>query len=246
MNPFSTSAFGWMDMRLHVVYDMSVQETIEIFNSIPKDRVLITQCSYTHPNEIEDRRGFYEWTRGKVAAGVFLGEATALLQFCHLCREELLISISEGLCPTDEMVYSVVIARNNHLFEPHIGDYCDVLRNISYNRGSTHLTINFLNRSFQEGNHYFTYKVAENLRKGVLQDAIHPSMEQVYNIWYYNYVANFWLGNREYCKTILYELYSLGSKWEDLGNHIRKIRGFLLSMIDYLHDEDIIEKFREF
>jgi hypothetical protein len=137
-----------MDMRLHVVYDMSVEETIEIFNEIPEDRVLITQCSYTHTNEIGDRRGFYEWTRGKVAAGVFLGSRDALLKFCELCRQELLVSISEGLCPTDEMIYSVVIARNNGLIEPHIGDYSDVLRNMSYNRGSTHLAINFLNVPF--------------------------------------------------------------------------------------------------
>lgn len=244
LNPFSTDKFGWMDMRLHVVYDMPVEETAEIFNTIPHDRVLITQCSYTHPNEIGDRRGFYEWTRGKVAAGVFLGSRDALLKFCDLCREELLVSITEGLCPTDEMIYSVVIARNNSLIEPHIGDYSDVLRNMSYNRGSTHLAINFLNKSFQEGNHYFTWKVAENLRKGVLQNSIHPSIEQIYNIWYYNYVANFWLGNREYCKTILYELYGLGSRNEDLGNYIRGMRGFLLSMIEYLHDADITEKFR--
>jgi len=246
MNPFSTEKFGWMDMRLHVVYDMPVQETNEIFRSIPDDRILITQCSYTHPNEIGDRRGFYEWTRGKVAAGVFLGKSQALLRFCELCREELLISISEGLCPTDEMIYSVVIARNNSLIEPHIGDYSDVLRNMAYNRGSTHLAINFLNKSFQEGNHYFTWKVAENLRKGILQNSICPSTDQVYNIWYYNYVANFWLGNREYCKTILYELYSLGSQRVDLGNHIRGMREFLLSMIEYLHDSDISSKFREF
>jgi hypothetical protein len=245
LNPFSSSKFGWMDMRLHCVYDMPVTETTEIFNNIPSDRVLITQCSYTHQNEISSRRDFYEWTRGKVAAGVFLGHKESILTFCELCRQELVISIEEGLSPTDEMIYSSVIARNNNLFEPHVGDYCDVLRNISYNRGSTHLTINFLNRSFQEGNHYFTYKIAENLRKGILKDEIHPSIEQIYNVWYYNYVSNFWLGNREYCRSILLELYELSFRIEALKSHIQGLKGFLLSMIDYLHDEEINEKFRD-
>lgn len=244
LNPFGMSKFGWMDMRLHCVYDMPVTETTEIFQNIPNDRVLITQCSYTHPNEVSDRRSFYEWTRGKVAAGIFLGHREPVLQFCELCRQELLTSIEEGLAPTDEMIYSAIISQNNGLIEPHVGDYCDVLRNISYNRGSTHLAVNFLNRSFKEGNHYFTYKTAENLRGGVIKGSIHPSISDMYNIWYYNYVANYWLGNRDYCRTILLELYEIGSQNEELRDHIRGMRDFLLSMISYLNDSEINEKFR--
>jgi len=246
INPFSSDKFAWMDMRLHCVYDMSVEETTDIFNKIPKDRILITQCSYTHPGEIGERHAFYEWTRGKVAAGVFIGYKEPVLKFCELCREELLSSISENLAPTDEMIYSTVIARNNDLVEPHIGDYSDVLRNLSYNRGSTYLTVNFLNKSFSEGNHYFTYKTAESLRIGYQKKAIDLSIDTIYSVYYYNYVANYWLNQKDNCKIILLELYDLGFQNINLKNHISEKIDFLLSMIEYLHDEEIMEKFRVF
>ena len=64
MNPFQTEKFAWMDMRLHCVYDMSLDETNEVMKHITNDKVKLMQMSFTSPEEIYGRHDFYSWTRG--------------------------------------------------------------------------------------------------------------------------------------------------------------------------------------
>jgi len=185
-NPFQTPKFGWMDLRL---YDMPMNEIGDIFAHFPQDRVLITQSWYTEPHQVTNR---YEWflaTRGKVCAGFFAGYADPLIQFCNLCRHELKHAVQIGSAPTDEMIYSVVVAENLNLFEPHIGDYPDVLHNVVYNRHNAYYTMNYFLWAYQQKHYYYVHRIAENLRKAYHKKTIGFSCPDLHKVWYYNMVA---------------------------------------------------------
>lgn len=246
MNPFQTEKFAWMDMRLHCVYDMSLDETNEVMKNIPNDKVKLMQMSHTIAEEIYGRHDFYSWTRGKVAAGFFGGSREPLLKFIELCQTEFLQALKEEMAPTDEMIYSFVIAHNCNLFEPYVGDYGYCLKNLLRTRGSNHLVFPFLQKAFDRGNHEYTASMCEGLRAAYQHNDIQLSAEDVHKTWYYNYVANFWLKKRDHCYTLLNEYYEIAKGREDVRNHIRHCLNFLKSMINYLGDENMNNKFEEF
>ena len=240
-NPFNTPKFGWMDLRLH---DMDISEINKIFMHFPEERVLITQQKYTEKEDITNRYDWLNMSKGRVCAGFFAGYARPLLKFCDLCRKEFENAIKVGRAPTDEMIYATVVADNLDLFEPHIGDYPDVLHNVLYNRNNTYLTISYLKWSFEKGyHHYYTHKIAENLRKGLLQSVITLNSENLHNIWYYNYVACFWLQKKDYCKELLEEYYEILLKDENQKNYVKGLWPFFRSMIDYIHNDEIMNKY---
>jgi hypothetical protein len=246
MNPFQTEKFAWMDMRLHCVYDMSLEETNQVMKNIPDNKVKLMQMSFTAPEEIYGRHDFYSWTRGKVAAGFFGGAREPLLNFIHLCQTELLQAIKEEMAPTDEMIYSHVIAHNIHLFDPYIGDYGFCLKNLLRTRGSTHLVFPFLQKSFDKGLHGYTQSICTGLRGAYKAKELELSAEDVHKTWYYNYVAHFWLQQRDECYVILNEYYEIAKEREDVRNHIKHCLDFLQSMIQYMGDENLTNKFNEF
>jgi Bacterial protein of unknown function (HtrL_YibB) len=246
MNPFSTEKFAWMDMRLHCVYDMSMEETNEVMKNISPESVKLMQMSYTSPEDIYCRHDFYSWTRGKVAAGFFGGFREPLLKFIELCQQEFLQALKEEMAPTDEMIYSFVIAHNPHLFEPYIGEYGYCLKNLLRTRGSHHLVFPFLQKSFDKGNHYYTQTLCESIRAGYKAKEIELSAEDVHKAWFFNYVASFWLGKRDQCHIILNEYYEIAKEREDVANYIKHALDFLQSMINYLGDENLTNKFEEF
>jgi Bacterial protein of unknown function (HtrL_YibB) len=246
MNPFQTEKFAWMDMRLHCVYDMSLEETTQVMKNIPKDKVKLMQMSFTAHEEIYGRHDFYSWTRGKVAAGFFGGAREPLLQFIDLCQKELLQAIKDEMAPTDEMIYSHVIAYNINLFDPYIGDYGFCLKNLLRTRGSTHLVFPFLQKSFDKGLHGYTQAICNSLRSAYKANELQLSAEDVHKTWYYNYVAHFWLQNRDECYIILNEYYEIAKEREDVRNHIKSSLDFLQSMIQYMGDENMTNKFNEF
>lgn len=212
-NPFNTPKFGWMDLRLH---DIPTTEIDKIFWHFPQDRVLITQTWY--PGNASDVANRYDWfraTRGRVCAGFFAGYNDTMLKFCELCRKELVNAVAIGRAPTDEMIYSVVVAENLDMFEPHIGDYPDVLHNILYNRANAFYTMNYLCWAYERGYHYYVHRIAENLKGAYYHNTIGFSKEDLYNVWYYNYVACFHLGNVEYCGILMDEYLGILAGMED-------------------------------
>jgi len=243
MNPFQTSKFAWMDMRLHCVYDMGIEETNQAMANIDDSRVRLMQMTHISPSDIYGRHDFYSWTRGKCAAGFFGGSREPLLRFCDLCQKEFLAALNEDMAPTDEMIYSFVIANNSKLFQPYVGEYGDCLRNLLKTRGSYHLVFPFLQTSFDRGMHHYTASIADGLRKAYNAGEIQLSAEDVHKTWYYNYVANFWLQNRDICRELLYEYYNIGKSREDVGNHIRSSIDFLRHMISYMGEPDLVNKF---
>jgi len=239
-NPFNTTRFAWMDLRLH---EMDISEINQIFSHFPENRIIITQQHYTEKEDVTNR---YEWlnmTKGRVCAGFFAGYAKPLLKFCNLCRIEFENAINVGRAPTEEMVYSIVVAENLDLFEPHIGDYEDLLHNILYNRNNTYLTLNYLNWSFDKGYHYYTHKISENLRKGFFKGTIQLPSDTLHKIWYFNYVSCYWLNKKHYCKEILEEYYEILLKSENQKKHVHSIWSFFIKAIQYLQDDEIMNKY---
>lgn len=250
MNPFDSDRFAWMDLRLHDVYNMSTKETNDVFNGFfnhfEDNRVIITQSSYTNNDSIINRQSFYSYTQGKVCAGFFGGKREPILKFCNLCRKEFLHSLDQSLTPTDEMIYSVVITENRDLIEPHIGDYGDVLRNLSFYRNNYDWVLSFLKISFDESNHYWTHKICEKLRLGYKNKSIILKTDEIYTIWYYNYVANYWMNKHDYCKIILEEFFLLLPNNPDLSMYLKDVYNFFKQNISYLNDIALIEKYEHY
>jgi hypothetical protein len=209
MNPFNTSRFAWMDLRLHCVYDMSPEETAESIASIDKEKVRMMFMSYLAADEIWDRYDFYSWTRGKVAAGFFAGEAKPLIEFARLCQKEFMDSINAEMSPSDEMIYAYVSACNPHLFEPYVGEYCDCLRNMPMARNSGHLFMQFFCVSVGRQNKSYIAAGFDNISRGFLNKQINLSNDDIYNIWYQGYIAYFDLGRQDKCHFILQNLIEL-------------------------------------
>ena len=242
MNPFNTTKFAWMDMRLHCVYDMSIEETTQVMSEIPANRVKLMQMTTTEPSDIYGRHDFYSWTRGKCAAGFFGGSREPLLQFCQICKEEFLQAVHEEMAPTDEMIYSYVIAHHRDLFEPYVGEYGDCLRNLLRIRGSIHLAIPFLQKCFDKGWHEYTSRISSGLRKSYVAGDVSFSAEDIHKIWYYGYVGYFWLHQRDICRSLLYEYFDIAKQRPDVAEYIRNLQNFLKNMIEYMEEPPLIEQ----
>ena len=242
-NPFNTKKFAWMDLRLHCVYDMSLEETNEAMEIIEPNRVRLMQMSYTNTSEITNRHDYYYYTRGKLAAGFFGGEKEPLLKFINACIKEFEYALSLRLTPTDEMIYSVVVAQNIDLFDPYIGEYGDCLKNLIKIRDSFHLVFPFLEHFFKIGKHPYTKSICNGLRRAYLDKDIHLVPEQLHRVWFYNYIAHYWLGDKTECIKLLEEYYEISCIREDVKCHILCCQNFILENIKYLNHKSLNEKF---
>jgi hypothetical protein len=239
-NPFQTSKFAWMDMRLHCVYDMPVEETTQVMNELPTNQIKLMQMTWTDP--VHGRGWFYDYTRGKCAAGFFAGYAEPMLKFCELCQKEFIDALNEERTPTDEMIYSFVISHHPHLFTPYVGEYGDCLKNLVRIRNSHHLVFPYLQTCFDKGMHYHTAQLSELIRRGYKSNEFGLSADQIHKAWYFGYVANFWNQQRDVCKIILNEYFDLANIREDVKNHICGARNFLREMIQYMNDKTLIDR----
>lgn len=204
-NPFNTTKFAWMDLRLHDRYDMPIEETNRVMSEILPGRVKLMFMTWLHPREIYDRHDFYEWTRGKVAAGFFGGEREPLLKFAELCQNEFMEAVHWDTCPTDEMIYSWITHYNPHLFDPYVGEYGDCLKNQVKTRGALHLYIPFLLASRDYNNSQYVAQISRNLRRGYLDKEIHLPPHDIDLIWYNAFNAYYQLQLPEECKEVLKE-----------------------------------------
>ena len=241
-DPFHTPRFAWMDMRLHCVYDMSVEETTKSMADIPPNQVKLMQMSVTDP--VHDRHDFYAWTRGKVAAGFFGGDKEAVLRFCNLCHKEWLEALRAGTAPTDEMVYAFVISHNPYMFDVYVGEYSECLKNQVQIRAGLHLVFPFLQSVFDRGLHHYTIALSERLRKGYQAKDIELNAEQIHKVYYYGYVANYWQQKRHICAALLNEYFDLAQTNPSVADHIRGCRDFLIQMIDYMGDPALTDRLR--
>lgn len=239
-DPFKTPKFAWMDMRLHCVYDMSVEETNQAMADIPPNQVKLMQMSFTDP--VHDRHDFYAWTRGKVAAGFFGGDKEAVLMFCELCQKEWLEALRAGTAPTDEMIYAFVISHNPYMFDLYVGEYSECLKNQFQIQAGLHLVFPFLQTVFDRGLHHYTIALSERIRRGYRNRKIDLTPDQIHKIYYYGYVANFWQQKREICSLILNEYFDLAQTNHLVAEHIRGCRDFLREMVGYIGEPVLTDR----
>ena len=232
MNPFSTEKFAWMDLRLHCVYDMDMEECDQVFSTLDPNRVKLMQMAYTPSHEVAYRNVFYWVTRGKVAAGFFAGYKAPLLKFCELCQTEFIESLNQDLTPTDEMIYAYIVGKNYDLFDPYTGDYPQCIQNIMRTCSSTHLCLNFLNKAIEDSNDYYIWKTADNLRKGYKENRFQLNADNLFKIWYYNCVANFRLGHHDNCKILLKELKDLAIQYPDIMSSLKLVENDMKPMLE--------------
>jgi hypothetical protein len=236
-NPFNSVQFAWMDMRLHCVYDMGIDETNVIMDELPDNQVRLMQMSYTDP--VNDRRDFYAWTRGKVAAGFFGGYKEPLLQFCNLCQKEFLEAIAQDTAPSDEMIYSYVISHNPALFDLYVGEYSDCLKNQLAIRNSLHLVLQFLHTSYERGNDNYIIALSNRIMRGFNKYGLQLSCEQIHDVWFYSYISHNSIGNFDTCLNIINEYFEISKNRPDVTEYIRNNRYIIY---DKLHDNSLKER----
>ena len=227
-NPFNTTRFAWMDLRLHDIYNMPVEETTQVMEDILPGRVKLMFMTWLHSREIYDRHDFYVWTRGKVAAGFFGGEREPLLRFAELCQKEFIEALQWEMAPSDEMLYSWIIHYNPDLFDPYVGEYRDCLNNQWEARGSLHLYIPFLIVATQYNNHHYVTRLSASIRKGHLSGKINLPPHDIATVWYHAYISNFELQRPTDCLVVLKEYIQLALGSPAIAEHFRnKVPEFL-------------------
>jgi hypothetical protein len=229
-NPFNSEKFAWMDMRLHCVYDMPVEETTQVMNELSPERVLLMQMNHTDP--VYERTSFYAYTRGKVAAGFFAGYREPILEFCRLCQEEFLVNVHEGNSPSDEMIYSYVISRSIHLFDLYTGEYSDCLRNQIMIRKNEHFAFSFLQVAYDKNIMNYVSGLSKRIRRGYIENHIQMSAHEIHKAWFYCFLAD---RNPE----LILEYFDIANKREDVAAYIREHRDVIKAKIS---EQNIIDR----
>ena len=218
-NPFQSTKFAWMDLRLHCVYDMDTNETQNIMNQMTTDKVRLMQMCFTDP--VEDRREFYKYTRGKVAAGFFGGYRKPLLTFCEMCQKEWVQSITDETAPTDEMIYSFIISNHPYLFDVYVGEYSDCLKNQLRIRSSLHLVFPFLQYAFDRSVYHYVTALSKRIRNGFVAYDIYLNAEQIYKTWLYAYVSHRKLEEYTESRELFYEYFEMIRRREDVAEYVK-------------------------
>jgi hypothetical protein len=83
---------------------------------------------------LKDRKEYFKYIRGNIAATLFTGSATNLLTFCHEFDKITQELLNEDLAPSEESIFPLIVDKNPHLFEFYYGDYSGILANYRYHR----------------------------------------------------------------------------------------------------------------
>ena len=236
LNPFQSTQFAWMDMRLHCVYDMQIEETNQVMSELPENQVRLMQMSFTDP--VHNRRDFYRWTRGKVAAGFFAGNKEPLLRFCILCQQELVTAIEHETAPTDEMIYSFIASHYPELFDLYVGEYSDCLRNQLCIRKSLHLVYPFLETVHNRAMYSYTIALSKRIRKGVQRGELHLNPDEIHKAYTFEFFALIHTKQPSTAATVINEYMDIAGTREDVAACIRERR-------NHLHDHlepEILER----
>ena len=122
-NPFGTDCFAWIDAGISYVAIRPVTFPA------PSDRVAVLEMVAVAPTETTDRRAFYAYERGRLAAGFVRGHRDALAELTGLFRAELDEVIACGIRPNEQQILSYLSANHPDLFAPYFGDYAGILCN---------------------------------------------------------------------------------------------------------------------
>ena len=121
---------AWVDFGLAHVADMTinwpaVEEAIRA-----TDRIQVCEMRPTSPREIADLAKYYEYNRGRIAAGFFSAPPEAMRWFAEETGRAVDEVLEVGRVVLEEQIMSVICARHPDRFQPYSSDYQGVLRNL--------------------------------------------------------------------------------------------------------------------
>lgn len=153
LNPWRTTHVAWIDLAIaHVAAGQAAQALGQIAASVP-DRIRL--CSMMHVAAAETYAAdYYDWFRSQVCGGFLIGPRALMLTLTRACLDQLRRCIEErAICPNDEQLLAVAVARLESLFDPYYGDYADILANYAALRGSVSLVLRNAQRAREAGDY---------------------------------------------------------------------------------------------
>lgn len=128
-DPFESDHFCWIDFGVG-----HVARPPERF-PLPTQKVGVLEMRAVAPDEITDRRLFYQFERRRIAGGFFRGGRAKLSELCEAFRAELSAALAQGVRPNEQSVLSYLSAERHDLFDFYYGDYPSILANWDLIRG---------------------------------------------------------------------------------------------------------------
>src|SRR5206468_452899 len=132
--PFSSTHFGWIDFGLAYMAETSYAIRDRIFDTNGGDKIKMLMLMPYSTDLLKDRKEYFKYIRGNIAATLFTCFASNLLIFCQAfdkLTEELL---AEELAPSEESIFPLIAEQYPDLFDFYYGDYQAILANYRYHR----------------------------------------------------------------------------------------------------------------
>ena len=130
VDPFGSTHFAWIDLGIAAV--ARIQHCIQdgVFSG-PSDKVKLLMLKSFNCDDLVDRRSYYAYIRGHLAAGYISANAKCMRQLCEIFKAEALASLEQGHGPSDEQLLPILMDQQPDLFEVYYGDYNGILENYS-------------------------------------------------------------------------------------------------------------------
>ncbi|MHB1955193.1 MAG: hypothetical protein ACYCOU_15780, partial [Sulfobacillus sp.] len=239
-DPFDTSLFAWIDFR---ALELSPVDS-NWFSRVPEitdpQFVSINLMKYEPPDFVRNRQEYYYAMRGLVAGTFWIGGKSAILEFARICREELEWCLRHELCPTEEQVFGAVLCENHQKFRYYFGDYVDSLSSYECVRRNGHLAVRTLQRTYEVADYPVLCRCARALQAGRKAGLVLDPFA-IYQLCYYQFVAWYWLGDRE---KSLEAARSLVKEAQDsaVAQEIRLRKEFILQNLAYLNNQELLDE----
>ena len=171
-DPFNTEFFAWIDAGIaHVAVP-------PVTFPAPSDRIAVLEMCAVAPAEIADRRGFYDYERGRLAAGFIRGGRASVSELARAFRAELDEAIACGVRPNEQQVLSYLSASRPDLFAPYFGDYASILCNWDVIRRDVDTVLLNLGHCVRWGLTTHAREIGERLAASVGAGAIELTVDQ--------------------------------------------------------------------
>ena len=145
LDAFDTETFAWIDAGIaHVAVP-------PIAFPAPADRITLLEMRAIEPRETLDRRAFYSYERGSLAAGFIRGSCTAFRDLLPHFWQEFDAAVAAGIRPSEQQVLSFLNAVDPARFDTYFGDYPSILCNWDFIRRDLETVLYNLSRCERAG-----------------------------------------------------------------------------------------------
>jgi hypothetical protein len=250
-NPFNSHFISWIDFRLLSASRCSfdglkrIASEVQRFYTLDGPKVWINMMSYVRKDEVSNRYWYYRNTYGKVAGGFIIGERSAITQFHQLCHTEYMKCLDERVACVEEMLYGMVLGSNYPLFHVFFGDYCETLS------GSLRLIKHMdrcsaaLQAAYDEGNHHIVTTLSDLLYISHEDNLITLPYIDLYKCLLYGYAGYFYLKKHNKARDKLLTLMLSADENNDLKQHMKSIKSFLVDYVSHIYDDEVNKWFTE-